>query len=171
MTEGAGGWAALGRGLHVEVPLSFVGRMTYFAVYELAKRQLGLPPSHRSVHDSQQPSEYVEPGTGAHLWRSVLAAQCASAIGWVVIFPFDVTKNRLQAAVVAAGAEAAQRRTFTGCWAHTYRTLGVAGFWTGFALTVVRSSLVSSVSLPLFDVVRPWLRSRVVGPAGMSHER
>lgn len=136
------------RGLAMEALESGIGRLVYFTAYSelkaaLADKVPGLP-------------------------GQVLAAVGASWIGWVVIYPMDIIKSRVQADRIrvdshialgggggGSGVAAGRYRGVVHCARLTYKELGFKGLWVGLPTTLARGVLSSGISLPLYDYVRP----------------
>lgn len=141
----AEGGRGLFRALPYEAAASGVGRMVYFTSYDIMKMQVATscPNLHPTV-------------------AQITAASTTAIVGWVSCFPIDLIKNKLQAdAIAARGSPERTYRGFAHCCSETYRIGGARAFWTGFTLTVARSMLSSGISLPVFDAMKPRLRSAI----------
>jgi solute carrier family 25 carnitine/acylcarnitine transporter 20/29 len=137
------GVAGLYRANGLEMFMGGAGRGIYFATYETLKQVIG---------DNTV--------LGEHVFNDSAAAFITSFIWLLSLFPLEVIKTKLQADTM--GVSPCQRRylgSMRECARQTYRDGGLRGFYTGFALTLVRSLASSGTALPLYDTLRPRLRS------------
>ena len=106
-----------------------IGYGTYFGAYEATVRYWPRTPTQKA--------------TGTTPWLATLAAGGLAGIaGWVVTFPFDVIKTRVQSTFSKSPAN-----PYRNTWSTTvasYRAEGVQGFFRGLAPTLIRSVLRSS---------------------------
>ena len=144
-SEGEGIFRGLYRGWTLEAWTNCTGRMGYFAFYEAAKR----------TWLANEPSKELP------LSVRICCAMLTSVFSWATIFPIDIVKNKIQADGFTLEAKA--YRGFSHCVRSTYDSYGLRGFWRGYPITVLRSSIVSGISLPLYDHLRD-LHRCVWGP-------
>lgn len=106
-----------------------VGYGAYFAAYEATLRY--WPRAHSAPLDAG----------GSKLENHSLAALltaggAAGVAGWIVTFPFDVVKTRMQ--TTAAGAPNNPYRTMWSTIVASYRAEGLGVFFRGLAPTLIR---------------------------------
>ena len=133
------GVRGLYRGLPMEATQAGIGRLTYFTVYEKAKQQL----------------KARSPESVPMLAQWFVAAVCASWCGWIVVYPCDVIKSRVQGDCV----ESPRFRGVVHAARMTYRELGFRGLWLGLSATLARGVASSGIALPTYDLLRPRLRT------------
>jgi solute carrier family 25 carnitine/acylcarnitine transporter 20/29 len=140
--EGLGG---LFRALPLEVFATGVGRGIYFWAYEELKvcfRREGSPVRASWMAD----------------W---LAALGTSLVWWSCMFPFDLVKTKVQARGIGTSG-LSKPQSASACAQQTLREHGVLrGLYRGFHLTLARSLVSSGTALPIYDALRPHLRSAV----------
>ena len=136
------GVRGLYRGLPNEAVQCGLGRLVYFSVYEEGKRVLNpILPGHPVA-------------------AQILSAVAASWCGWVVVYPLDVVKNRVQGDRIGHIEDGARRyRGLIHCAQVTYKELGFKGMWIGLPTTLARGVVSSGISLPGYEFVRPYLRT------------
>ena len=149
-----------------------VGRMVYFLCYEVFKAQLALVFGAEGESRLDGNGEAATASTWIRLGptqQKVLAAMMTSTLGWLSIFPFDVVKNKLQGdrGILSAVGQLPQQHRFQyagamDCAKQTLRRHGWRGFWVGFPVTVMKSLASSGASLPLFDLMKPAFRSKLI---------
>ncbi|KAH9911983.1 mitochondrial carrier [Fomitopsis serialis] len=115
-----------------------IGYGTYFYAYEATVRYWPRSPSQRASN--------VTP------WLATLAAGGLAGIaGWVVTFPFDVVKTRVQS-TFSRSAENPYRNMRTTIVA-SYRTEGFPVFFRGLAPTLIRAIPVNMVTFTTFETI------------------
>ncbi|KAI9030344.1 mitochondrial carrier domain-containing protein [Hyaloraphidium curvatum] len=117
------GVTGLYRGLLPHTLRDTLGTATYFAAYEVARHCL-LP---------------FLPSSLAYF----LAGGLSGVSSWLIIFPFDLLKSRLQKDAQLSV------RTYSGlmdCARKTYATGGLRGFYSGFSATLLRSFPLHSLN-------------------------
>jgi solute carrier family 25 carnitine/acylcarnitine transporter 20/29 len=179
-TEGPLG---LYRGFSLECLASGLGRLSYFGAYEGSKRTLLKMKVRRSDRTRapgegrQEISAATPPPTVETLTLSerMGCALITSAVGWASIFPLDLIKNKLQAdrhlGLIPepqhhghpARIPTREYESMSDCIQKTYRAQGWRGFWRGFPLTVLRSCVISTITLPLYDHLRPTTTETIRG--------
>ena len=87
----------------------------------------------------------------------VASGAASGLVGWTVIYPVDVVKNRIQAQAVGAGAKVPWSTVARRLWA----TGGPAAFFRGWSVMALRALPVSSIALPVYDLTRMWLQEVV----------
>ncbi|KAI0630448.1 mitochondrial carrier [Trametes polyzona] len=120
-----------------------VGYGAYFAAYEATLRYW--------------PRGATDPAKGestlaSHSLAALLTAGGMAGIaGWVVTFPFDVVKTRMQSTAAAAPNNPYHTTWSTIC--ASYRAEGLGVFFRGLAPTIVRAIPVNMVTFTTFEAV------------------
>lgn len=156
-----------------------IGYGAYFAAYEATCRYLSTPAV--TPLDSPIIMAQVEPDMTKLSWPSLLLAGGVAGIaGWVVTFPFDVVKTRVQGSTAALSVPAATPipsqtsfspgaplldrsgsrateynpyRTTMSTIIHSYHTEGINVFFRGLAPTLIRAIPVNMVTFATFEAV------------------
>ncbi|KIK05677.1 hypothetical protein K443DRAFT_120438 [Laccaria amethystina LaAM-08-1] len=175
-----------------------IGYGAYFAAYEATCRYLSNPAV--TPLDSSLIMAQVESGMTKLSWPSLLLAGgvagigmvficsptlsllilCPSTAGWLVTFPFDVVKTRVQGSTAALSAPAAAPipsqtsffpgaplldrsgstatdynpyRTTMSTIIHSYHSEGINVFFHGLAPTLIRAIPVNMVTFATFEAV------------------
>ncbi|KAJ7493363.1 carnitine/acyl carnitine carrier [Mycena galericulata] len=148
----AGGLAGLYRGA-VSTALRDCGYGAYFAAYEATARALAAPNEGR---------------VGG--WPLLFAGGVAGVVGWLVTFPLDVVKTRVQGSgphlprssvsPLLAGSSSTSRagpvnpyRTTWSAIINSYRSEGLRVFYIGLAPTLIRAVPVNMVTFGVFEAV------------------
>ena len=122
-----------------------VGYGAYFAAYEATLRYWPRPHRDPDHHRADSPGAEAESTLSTHSWSALLAAGgLAGVAGWVVTFPFDVVKTRVQSP--PAGAPDNPYRSTWSTIVASYRAEGVQVFFRGLAPTLIRYVLQSFAS-------------------------
>lgn len=117
------GVTGLYRGLLPHSLRDIFGTATYFASYEIAKHTL-LP---------------ILPTPVAHF----LSGGMSGVASWLVIYPLDLVKSRLQK---DAQLSTKQYAGMMDCARKTFAATGFRGFYTGFSATLLRSFPLHSLN-------------------------
>ncbi|KAI0364562.1 mitochondrial carrier [Pilatotrama ljubarskyi] len=126
-----------------------VGYGAYFAAYEATLRYWPRPRS--SSSDAGSDGETAS-NLASHSIAALLAAGGMAGIaGWVVTFPFDVVKTRMQS--TAAAAPNNPYRTTWSTIVASYRAEGLRVFFRGLAPTLMRAIPVNMVTFTTFEAV------------------
>ncbi|KAI0737288.1 mitochondrial carrier [Daedaleopsis nitida] len=129
-----------------------VGYGAYFAAYEATLRFWPRPHRPTDHRRADSPSAEVDSTLATHSWPALLAAGgTAGVAGWVVTFPFDVVKTRVQS--TPAGAPDNPYRSTWSTIAASYRAEGVGVFFRGLAPTLIRAVPVNMVTFVTFEAV------------------
>ncbi|KAJ7460694.1 carnitine/acyl carnitine carrier [Mycena latifolia] len=143
------------RGLYrgaVATALRDCGYGAYFAAYEATARAL------------------ASPGARAGKWEVLVAGGVAGVVGWLVTFPLDVVKTRVQGSGPGVIASASTtpllappaKNPYNTTWStvvHSYRAEGFRVFYRGLAPTLIRAVPVNMVTFGVFEAVVgawPW---------------
>ena len=83
------------------------------------------------------------------LYQRIVAGALAGISGWLVIYPLDVIKSRLQADALAPGQN--KYANMSDCFRVSYRQGGMRSLYSGLGFTLLRAVPVASVILPCYD--------------------
>jgi hypothetical protein len=175
----ANGPTGMYRAMWLDAVTSGIGRAVYFTGYEVLKAQIEVlmnralgpvvPGAATASAAAAAPASATTTTTTTtalstvtsrrDVVRNVMAAAATSSLGWIAVYPLEAVKVRLQADAILHARR--QYPTFSGCFVDVYRTQGVAGFFRGFSLTMVKSWISSGLALPLYEFLRPHARARV----------
>ncbi|KAI0730404.1 mitochondrial carrier [Earliella scabrosa] len=129
-----------------------IGYGAYFAAYEATLRYWPRPHRDPDHHRADSPGAEAESTLSTHSWPALLAAGgLAGVAGWVVTFPFDVVKTRVQS--TPAGAPDNPYRSTWSTIVASYRAEGVQVFFRGLAPTLIRAIPVNMVTFATFEAV------------------
>lgn len=130
------------------------GRGVYMCTYEGLKRVMrpptassagsGLPLLLHHQQQQMQPQMQSQP-----LYQRIVAGALAGICGWLVIYPLDVIKSRLQADALAPGHN--KYTGMTDCFRVSYGQGGIRSLYSGLGFTLLRAVPVASVILPCYD--------------------
>ena len=99
------------------------------------------------------------------LWARAVAGAGANVVTWSVMYPVDVVRSVQQSTPARpARSSTAAVQPPQSAWACARSLLaeaGIARFYHGFGFTILRAGPVAGIILPIFDVVLPWLESRL----------
>ena len=82
----------------------------------------------------------------------MLAAAVAGVASWVVFYPLDVVKSRMQLDF--------NRKIYRSTWhclKKTYQEGGLSALYRGIGYTVIRAAPVASTILPIYETVKDYL--------------
>ncbi|KAI0323667.1 mitochondrial carrier [Cubamyces sp. BRFM 1775] len=126
-----------------------VGYGAYFAAYEATLRY--WPRASRNC-DYANREAGSDSALASHSLAALLTAGGMAGIaGWVVTFPFDVVKTRIQS--TAAAAPNNPYRTTWSTIVASYRAEGLGVFFRGLAPTLIRAIPVNMVTFTTFEAV------------------
>ncbi len=136
-------------GHRLQFLMETIGRGLYFTVYEVAKAVLGVPPpTGRRAASNAQASSGTPLQRQAHgLAPRLIAAAVSGMVMWTLIYPLDVV--RAQYMTTPQGRSA----SIIDIVRRISSTAGVAGFYRGLPVTLVRAVPVACTVLPMFDYV------------------
>ncbi|TBU39319.1 mitochondrial carrier [Dichomitus squalens] len=128
-----------------------IGYGAYFAAYEATLRY--WPRPHASLPEQHSTcNKEVELTPAPHPWLALLTAGGMAGIaGWIVTFPFDVVKTRVQSTPANA-----PNKLYRSTWSTiiaSYRAEGVGVFFRGLAPTLIRAIPVNMVTFATFEAV------------------
>ncbi|KAI0693388.1 mitochondrial carrier [Cerioporus squamosus] len=128
------------------------GYGAYFAAYEATLR-LWPRPHEPPTHDTaDSPAKEVASTLATHSWPAMLVAGGMAGIaGWVVTFPFDVVKTRVQS--TPPGLPGNPYRSTWSTIVASYRAEGLGVFFRGLAPTLIRAIPVNMVTFTTFEAV------------------
>ncbi len=116
----------------------------YFGVYEATLMYFSSPseplphsPQDRSplLSEAAQPQSHTKPRSHSYPVL-LLAGGLAGAMSWIVTFPFDVIKTRVQS-TLSPGSDNPYRNTLSTI-VHSYRQEGLRVFFHGLTPTLIR---------------------------------
>jgi len=114
---------------------------TYFAVYEMTIRYWPRSSQMQNGETPQKPP-----------WLATLTAGgLAGVTSWIMTFPFDVVKTRMQAAY-SVSPDNPYRNTLSTI-VSSYRAEGLPVFFRGLAPTLIRSIPVNMVTFTTFEAI------------------
>jgi solute carrier family 25 (mitochondrial carnitine/acylcarnitine transporter), member 20/29 len=119
-----------------------VGRGVYFGTYETCKRTFWLAEKEEQVN--------------IPLYGRIISGAASGIVGWTVIYPIDVIKNRIQAQVIRNNV----KLSWLEVGRSLYRDGGVLAFYRGWSVVMFRALPVSSIALPTYDLVHLELTRR-----------
>jgi hypothetical protein len=121
------------------------GRGVYFGTYEGMKRW------YVDSYGDEHMREFDSIPLGVRMFSGALSG----IVGWTVIYPLDVIKNRMQAETVGVGAERSKYRSIFQTARDLYANYGrnVKIFYRGLSVMLVRALPVSATALPVYDLV------------------
>ncbi|KAM5541300.1 hypothetical protein V8D89_004854 [Ganoderma adspersum] len=127
-----------------------VGYGAYFAAYEATLRYWPRPHASHTQHASR--GTEVESTLASHSWPALLAAGgMAGVAGWIVTFPLDVVKTRVQS--TPADAPGNPYRSTWSTIVASYRAEGLGVFFRGLTPTLIRAIPVNMVTFATFEAV------------------
>ena len=131
-----------------------IGRGVYFGTYETMKRL------HRGedLIDSSS-SHHGRQSYDAPLSIRMLSGAVSGIVGWTVVYPIDVLKNRIQAEKISSKGHHRNMGSLLRTGAQLYRNHGASIFYRGLSVMLVRAFPVSAIALPTYDVVHEHLES------------
>jgi mitochondrial ornithine carrier protein len=113
-----------------------VGRAVYYTTYEACKRGIA---NYQGMSNAASIS----------LQDRMLSAGFAGIVCGAIIFPLDSLRSRIYSQVTTT----TNPKTTLQMLEFMYYENGIRGFYRGFGVTVLRSGPVSSVVLPIYDLV------------------
>ncbi|RPD57283.1 mitochondrial carrier [Lentinus tigrinus ALCF2SS1-7] len=149
-------WRTLGlrgffRGI-TATALRDTGYGAYFAAYEATLRYWPRPHAPPTHDRDGSPAKQVESTLATLSWPAMLVAGGMAGIaGWVVTFPFDVVKTRVQS--TPPGVPGNPYRTTWSTIVASYRAEGLGVFFRGLAPTLIRAIPVNMVTFTTFEAV------------------
>lgn len=127
----SGGVLAFYRGFPLHFICESLGNGAYLLTYHTTKRSL-------------MPSDGGAPSMSSR----IICGALAGIFGWVTIYPFDVLRSRIISTSID-GDGLSPLRAAQLC----YREGGVAAFYRGIRMTLLRAAPVAGVVLPVYDAV------------------
>lgn len=119
----------------------------YFALYDIFKDSLSSFFAKRAgITEKEMAAQ-----NHSALWASsALAGGTTGALTWVIIYPFDIIKTRIQTAPMDTPLE--KRRLF-----HVGREIvrkeGVSALFRGLNITIIRAFPVNAIVFPVYEFV------------------
>jgi len=156
------------RGITVSV-LRDLGYGAYFGTYEascrfFSKRNETLKPSSgmQLVDHSSIVAEVDAKANQLQWYAPLVAGALAGVISWIVTFPFDVVKTRVQSVDLSSLSRSqssgpiASRHPFRSAMStivHSYQTEGPSVFFRGLSPTLIRAVPVNAVTFAVFEAI------------------
>mmetsp|Transcript_10464 Transcript_10464/g.14823 ORF Transcript_10464/g.14823 Transcript_10464/m.14823 type:complete len:430 (+) Transcript_10464:163-1452(+) len=135
-----------------------IGKGIYMYVYEACKRKYVASSSATQSNDSNTIT----------IKGRMACAAIAGMTCWASIYPFDVLQNQTyrQALLVNNNnnGDVTLRNNTTTTWQlarQMYNQGGIAAFFRGFGITVLRAGPVAAAVLPVYDMSLKWLTTTV----------
>jgi len=130
------------------------GRGAYFTMYESCKGWFA-----NMFDDSKREYAINEQHPLASTLRvRMMAAGVAGVFSWLVIYPMDVIKSKLQ--IDVHGNK--YGNSVINCFRITYNESGVAGLTRGLGYTLLRAVPVASTVLPIYEYARDVLNEHIL---------
>lgn len=134
---GTHGVSGFYRGYNATLCRSVPAWGAYYGMYEWTKTQWG--PGKRDAAAVQEGLDYL------FILKTSISGGLTGAVSWLVCFPADAVKTRLQ-------APNSPYRGVVDCAVRSYRSDGIGVFYRGLIPTLVRSFPVSAVTLTCFEL-------------------
>lgn len=132
-----GGVRSLFKGFNVTMLRNAPSYGVYFATYEVFKKKLQM-----MTDMSLAISMFLAGGLGG-------------VLSWVVIYPIDVVKTKIQSDAI----QRPQFKSIKDCFIKTYRESGGKGFTKGLQTTLARTFIVSGVNFIGYEFTLKMLQS------------
>jgi hypothetical protein len=94
--------------------------------------------------------------------KRIIAAGISGVFGWLIIYPLDVVKNRMQAQPVVEGGKV--YKSTWDCILKSYKAEGWQVFFRGLQFTLLRAAPVSAILLPIYDTAHHFFIRYVKNP-------
>ncbi|CAG8490285.1 3295_t:CDS:2 [Cetraspora pellucida] len=122
------------KGQSMTMMREFHGYGTYFFLYEFLKRREGKGKKPRDIES----------------WKAYLFGAIAGYGMWLVIYPIDVVKSKLQ-----TDGFTPQTKKYKGaldCFVRTYRYEGLRGFFRGFGTVMLRAGPINASTFMAYEL-------------------
>lgn len=144
------------RGIGLSYFMESPGRGVYLYTYE-AMKALCMNPTEFPLYvvpNNLSNSNNNSNGTVTPypLYKRAISASVAGIVSWLVMYPFDVIKARIQLDISRQ-----KYRSTWHCIAETYKEGGIRGFFRGLSYTMIRAGPVAATILPIYDVTKAML--------------
>lgn len=117
----------------------------YFAFYDFAKDGLNSLFAKRAGLSEEEHAEQNH----AHKWAaSALAGGTTGALTWIMIYPFDIIKTKIQTAPMDTPIE---KRRILAIGQDIVRREGVSALFRGLNVTVIRAFPVNAIVFPVYE--------------------
>jgi len=127
------------------------GYGAYFAAYEATLMYFPPAAPDAATHDRTNLASEADTSIATHSWTTLLlAGGFAGIAGWIVTFPFDVVKTRIQSTPLTP--ENLYRNTLSTIY-YSFRQEGVRVFFRGLMPTIIRAVPVNMVTFGTFEAV------------------
>ncbi|KLO10969.1 carnitine/acyl carnitine carrier [Schizopora paradoxa] len=153
------------RGITVSI-LRDIGYGAYFGTYEATCRlfsRRGTTPTYkeetRLIDHSSIVAEVDATVTHLPWYAPPIAGALAGVVSWIVTFPFDVIKTRIQsvdASSISRGQSVDSRHPFRSTLStimHSYHREGLGVFFRGLSPTLIRAIPVNAATFAVFEAV------------------
>ncbi len=139
------------RGFSTMLVLESPGRGVYMCSYETCKSLIAY------ANDTQGRAYSDRSVTTSQTSHRILSAALAGIFSWLVVYPFDVVKARVQLDF--------NRKLYSSTWScavTTWREGGVRAMYRGIVYTLVRAGPVAGTILPIYEATKDWIESHAV---------
>ena len=114
----------------------------YLGTYEATKIVLGNIHNRYTQNDnSSNAKEFLS--------IRMLSAAISGCFSWLVLYPFDVIKSRIQ-----LDYNKVKYRNALECLVISYRTGGIRSLYRGITYTLLRAGPVAATILPIYEISR-----------------
>ena len=128
------GYGGLYKGFGALMLRDVPGWGTYFFTYAFLKKLFGMEQAKKDGTENSALNMAIK------FWAAGTAGQAS----WVVSYPFDIIKTKIQ-------CTESRRVPLREVVKYIYATEGALGFFKGVSPTLARSFIVNGVCLPIFD--------------------
>ena len=160
------------KGWNAQVLSETIGRGVYFGTYEMIKRfhmnyyyyyineegnnNNNNNNNNRSMMRVDTATTYNN-NNNIPLHIRMLSGAISGIVGWTIVYPIDVLKNRIQAEKIGDGKNTQSLRNLYRLGSTLYHNHGITIFYRGLSVMLVRAFPVSAIALPTYDIVHEYL--------------
>jgi solute carrier family 25 carnitine/acylcarnitine transporter 20/29 len=139
------GFRVFYRGYLCSFILEAPGRGIYLWTYEAAKMKICSSFGY-DLNNAKAP-----------FFATVGAGVCAGMFSWLIVYPADVIKSKMQSDV--------HRRKFASIWqctSQTWQKGGIRSMYRGLGYTLLRAGPVAASILPMYDLCKAYIDSELL---------
>jgi len=125
----------------------------YFPVYHILKEAIG-----RNNDDENNTNSINKESSVSLWWSSALAGGLAGSLSWIIVYPVDVIKSRIQSLPI--DTKVAKKKSFYFIARNIYQNEGgiiPLIFSRGLAITILRAFPVNGTIFFVYEFVNQWL--------------